>query len=274
MLHVSLRRVSVNPRASLATIRDLPGSVASQLVDGLLNIFFPEQCLVCTAPLARRVQRGVCDGCWKKALQLRMVHPWCPSCGLPFQQPEDTPDHLCGSCGLQLPPFSGARSFGYYTLELRRILHALKFHGRKELSFLLSPLLALTFISSWPRQEVDVIVPVPLHPKRKRERGFNQSAVLGRKLGRLLVLPCCESALRRVRSTLPQVGLTDAERFRNVSKAFHCQNPAVISGKRVLLLDDVMTTGATVSSASQALLAAGAFRVSVLTVARAVRGVE
>lgn len=181
---------------------------------------------------------------------------------------------MCGKCTLRLPPYSGARAFGCYSSELSRVIQALKFDGRRNLAKLLAPLLASTFLESWSPQEIDLIVPIPLHPKRRRERGYNQAALLGRSLARLVGLPFCDDALLRVRSTLPQVGLSDSERSQNVEQAFRCAHPAAIKGKRVLLVDDVMTTGSTVASASEALLSGGALRVSVLTVARAVAGSE
>jgi ComF family protein len=134
--------------------------------------------------------------------------------------------------------------------------------------------LATTFLDTWAVEEIDLVVPVPLHPRRKRERGYNQAALLGRELANLLGLSCHESALSRVRATLPQVGLTDTERSQNVRHAFRCIRPASIRGRRILLIDDVMTTGSTVASASSSLLEAGAKRVCVLTLARAVTGVE
>lgn len=135
---------------------------------------------------------------------------------------------------------------------------------------LLAPLLAGTFVESWKRGEFDFLVPIPLHPKRKRKRGFNQAAVLARKLSRLIAIPWSESALRRVRDTAPQVGLSDSERLRNLHAAFECEDHALVAGKRLLLIDDVMTTGATLASAAAALVSAGATRVSALTLARAV----
>ena len=135
---------------------------------------------------------------------------------------------------------------------------------------LLAPLLAGTFVESWKRGEFDFLVPIPLHPKRKHKRGFNQAALLARKLSHLIAIPCCEMALRRVRDTAPQVGLSDSERLRNLHAAFQCSNRALVVGKRLLLIDDVMTTGATLASAAAALVSAGANRVSALTLARAV----
>ena len=131
--------------------------------------------------------------------------------------------------------------------------------------------MATTFFSCWTREEFDLVVPVPLYPKRRRERGFNQAAILGRALACHIALPFDERTLARVRHTPPQVGLSDRERKHNVQGAFRCLTRQA-SGMRVLLVDDVMTTGATAASAASALLKGGSLRVSVLTVARAVPG--
>ncbi len=256
------------------TTREIPHTILRCVADGILNLVFPDTCLICSAPALRQQDCGVCDVCWDTTLQLEINPPWCPSCGIPFQAFNPGTEHLCGDCTLEMPPYSGARSFGYYRGELSRLAQGLKFDGRRNLSGMLSPLLARAFVRSWDRGQIDVIVPVPLHPKRRRVRGFNQSALLARNLGRSLGLPVSEAALRRVRLTLPQVGLTDAERVKNVLGAFLCSKTALAAGKRILLVDDVMTTGATVRSAAQALLQAGALRVSVLTLARAVPGIE
>jgi ComF family protein len=247
------------------TTRDLTESFPQRILDSLLNLIYPDICFICSAPLARRRDCGICSNCWKKTIGLKIAKPWCTSCGLPFQGKEE---HLCGKCILHPPPYAGARSYGYYTEELSGLVQGLKFHGRRNLSRLAGPLLADAFYDSWGRDEFDLAVSIPLHPKRKRERGFNQAELLARSLVQLIKLPFCKNALVRIRQTLPQVGLTDSERLENMHKAFRCNN--LITKKRVLLIDDVMTTGATVASATQALLEGGALRVSVLTLARAV----
>jgi ComF family protein len=188
---------------------------------------------------------------------------------LPLNNLDKSAEYLCGKCLMHLPFYSGARSFGYYTAELSRLVQALKFHGRRNLVGLLAPLLASAFYESWSREDFDLIIPVPLHSKRKRERGYNQSELLARALAAQIAMPFSGGALIRSRSTLPQVGLSDSQRFENVRKAFCCVDPLQINNKRVLLIDDVMTTGATASSAAQTLIDAGCFRVSLLTIARA-----
>ncbi len=258
------------PKPFFPATRDLPASRIEIIFDGLLNLIYPDVCFICSMPVARRRDCGICAGCWSKAVALQILPPRCSSCGLPFHSFQDDSEHLCGSCILQIPPYSGARSFGYYTAELSQLVQALKFKGRRNLVGLIAPLLTRTFFENWGREEFDMIVPVPLHSRRRRERGYNQSELLARSLARRLALPC-EPALIRTRPTLPQVGLTDSQRQENVRNAFECRDAAQISKRRILLVDDVMTTGATVSSAARTLMERGALRVSVLTVARAAK---
>ena len=264
----------VNPGFIRPPAHDRPSSMMSRLADGVLNLFYPESCVICSVPVSRMQDRSICPACRQKILLQRITGPMCPSCGLPFQSLETESTHLCGPCILRPPPYSGARAFGRYSAELSLIIPAFKFGGRRNLAGLLAPLLAATLQESWSLRDIDLIVPVPLHPKRKRARGYNQALLLARDLARLVGLPFCHDALRRVRHTLPQVGLSDAERARNMKRAFCCQRPAAVRGLHVLLIDDVMTTGSTAASGAEALLEEGALRVSVLTLARAVPGQE
>jgi ComF family protein len=254
--------------------RKQPCQPVQIIVDAVLNLVYPENCIICAAPLSRQKDCGVCETCWTKTCALKIQPPYCPSCGIPFQTLDYNDVHLCGNCILETPPYSGARSFGFYAAELSSVIQNLKFRGRKNLDGLLAQLLVWTFCDTWACNDFDLIVPVPLHSKRKRERGYNQAALLAECLSHHIGIPHRESLLSRVRPTLSQVGLTDLERFRNLRGAFRCLDAGRAAGQRILLIDDVMTTGATVTNASETLLAGGAARVSVLTVARAVPGVE
>jgi len=242
--------------------------VPSKIIDSLLNLVFPETCIICSAPVAHWRDRSVCPECRHKAGTWKIFPPVCPSCGLPMPNFEPDSDCLCGDCVLQPPAFSGARSFGYYIGELGRLVRAFKFHKKRNLVEILVPFLVDAFHETWNRDDFDMVLPVPLHPERTRDRGYNQSGLLARSLAKRICLPCPDRLLIRKRSTVPQTGLTDSQRAANVRNAFDCVDPKQVAYRRILLVDDVMTTGATVSSASGALVRSGTLRVSVLTLAR------
>ncbi len=170
-------------------------------------------------------------------------------------------------CRAGLRGFDAAYSFGAYEGVLRQLIHLYKYRKIPTLARPLSALLARAL----PREEAfDAIVPVPLHWRRRLQRGFNQADLLARGLSRVTGIPVI-GALGRVRSTSTQAGLSNRSRRQNVTRAFRSRN---VSGKRILLIDDVMTTGATGAACALALKQAGARRVALLTVARADRRMD
>jgi ComF family protein len=174
---------------------------------------------------------------------------------------------LCGLCRRAAFAFDEARSFAWYEGALRGLVQCLKFDGFLPLS---RPLAAyLHSLLQRTGGSFDLILPVPLHPRRERRRGFNQSALLARELARLTGITCGKKDCVRVRDTPPQTGLRAAHRRRNVVGAFAVPRPEAVRGRRIVLIDDVMTTGATVHACAGALKDAGAARVLVLTLGRA-----
>jgi ComF family protein len=151
----------------------------------------------------------------------------------------------------------------------REAIHAFKFGGRRTLADPLGDLLAGLGLSALPGAAPDVLVPVPLHPCRARERGYNQALLLARRLERAWGVPVAVDALRRAVATQPQADLDAAARRRNVRDAFAVHSPELVAGRHVLLVDDVLTTGATAGECAMSLRRAGAATVGVLTVARA-----
>ena len=193
---------------------------------------------------------------------------FCTSCRTPFQNafPLDASGR-CALCRSGLRGFDAAYSFGAYEGVLRELIHLYKYGRVKTLARPLSGLLA----QALPRDEAfDAVVPVPLYWRRRLQRGFNQSELLARSLSRRTGIPVVK-ALGRVRPTPAQAGLSNSARRQNVSQAFRARS---VQGKRILLIDDVMTTGATASSCAAALKHAGARRVALLTVARVDRRME
>lgn len=171
---------------------------------------------------------------------------------------------LCALCRNGLRGFDAAYCFGSYEGILREWIHLYKYARVKTMAQPLGDLLAEAVP---PEEPFDAIVPVPLHWLRRWHRGFNQSELLARGLARRLRIPML-SALRRTRSTGIQAGLSNTARRRNVARAFRCRHTRAVAGKRVLLIDDVMTTGSTAAACALALKRAGAARVVLATVAR------
>jgi len=161
---------------------------------------------------------------------------------------------ICGLCRRSPPTLDGIRSVAHHEGVLRDIIHRFKYRNLRALAEPLGELLA-SYVLEHPLP-ADVLVPVPLHPARLADRGYNQSALLARELGRRLDLPVVENSLLRVRHTRQQVGLNAEERRRNVTGAFACCDDR-LAGRRVLLIDDVYTTGATLNACGEALMAAG-----------------
>lgn len=198
--------------------------------------------------------------------------PVCVSCGVPFAAAGDV-EHRCEACLRHPRQFRQARACALYESgvddhPLKAALHRYKYQPEASLARPLAGILLAR--CPLPVYAYDRIVPVPLHPKRLRWRGFNQALLLARPLSKHTGTPIDAHSLRRLRATRPQVELTGAERRNNVARAFVVTRPRAIRGRRILLVDDVYTTGSTVEECSRALLAAGARVVDVLVLARAV----
>jgi ComF family protein len=236
-------------------------ATALRLIDPVLAVVFPSDCPACGRPLAHPGQGPLCEPCWAGLPRHQAV--LC-RCGLPL------PPGLsaCGRCRRGRQPFAAGASLGPYEGTLRVVLHELKYAGRRRAAprlaeaLLEDPAVASLVATS------DVLVPVPLHPRRLRERGFNQSLLLAEALARRTARPVCKDALVRRVDTIPQAGLSAAARRRNVREAFAVRRRASVAGKTVTLVDDVLTTGATVLACARRLEEAGASEVRLVTVAR------
>ena len=206
----------------------------------------------------------VCRGCLDQIEPLAADY-FCADCRTPFVNPAPLDENgRCPLCRLGLKGFDAAYSFGAYEGTLRDLIHLLKYDGIRTLAKELGRRLAEAF----PRDEkFDVIVPMPLHWLRLWRRGFNQSALLAGEIARRTGIPAAPLA-RRTRSTPPQAGLSNPKRRANVSGAFAVRRGRSVDGLRVLLVDDVMTTGATAGACALALKRAGAKYVALLALAR------
>ena len=222
---------------------------------------------------------GVCESCWVR------LRPWegpaCEGCGIPFASDRamDSRPALCALCRREEFRFDAARSFGLYSGTLRALILQVKFQRRERLGKRLGRLLTETWRAIEPHCEgkTPVLIPVPLHASRQRQRGFNQATLLARGLAEAVRkvdggAPLCfdASPLLRARPTAPQTGLSLSARHENVRGAFEVVAPERVRERVILLVDDVMTTGATLSACATALKRAGTRRVLAVTLARSV----
>jgi len=196
---------------------------------------------------------------------LELIENFCEVCGAPL-----TEDGIC-ECSGEDYAFSKSRSFAVYDEIAKTLIHDLKFrkrpeYGEKIIDYLISNHADLSFAA-----DADIIIPVPLHKKRERKRGYNQTAVLGAELGRKLQKPCFEKALKKIKDTLPQSDLSGEERRKNISGAYSVRDKDAVNGKIILLIDDVFTTGSTLNECAQTLLNAGAHKIYCFTVAKTVK---
>ena len=220
----------------------------------VLDWIYPPICASCGEPGYR-----LCPDCYEKIRFLRGKK--CQICGRILNQTAT----LCNTCQIEPPPFNGFRSLAFYEGVIRDCVHALKYENNQSLGDFFSYRLAsLINKENW---QLDMVTPVPLSAQRFRERGYNQSSLLAKPLAARLKTKFNPFAIRRIRHTPSQVGLSLEERRQNVIGAFQAEN-ALICGKSVLLVDDVMTTGATMIACAQAVRNAGAKTVYCATLAR------
>ncbi|HET8721073.1 MAG TPA: ComF family protein [Nitrospira sp.] len=228
----------------------------------------PIDCMSCDRPLRRDPTPYFCDACWDGITPLS--GPRCACCDQPFASPAasiSTPGHRCQSCLQRPPAYDRAWTLYPYSPPLQDAICALKY---RSVFGLVNPLAALTIRALPEELAPDVIVPVPLHSSRLRTRGFNQSLLIADRLGRHLRRPVSATDLVRTIATEPQTSLTRAKRMRNLRLAFAVRRNAAFSGRRVLLIDDVFTTGTTLNECAKVLRSAGAASVSALTLARTI----
>ncbi len=243
---------------NLAAARDS----ARKLVDPVLALIFPGECPACSRPVAHPTRGPLCDDCWA---DLPRHRGRICGCGVPLPGPLTR----CGRCRRGLSPFATGASLGPYEGGLRVLLHELKYRGRRRLATRLAEALLAEPAARAVIEGADALVPVPLHPRRRRDRGFNQAELIAAAIARRSGLALFASALVRRKDTAPQTGLSAAARRGNVQGAFAVRRRAQVTEKRIVLVDDVLTTGATAQACAQALREAGALEVRLLSVARA-----
>jgi ComF family protein len=229
----------------------------------VFDLLFPPVCTACRKPVAGAF--FLCTACREKVRYLSS--PLCERCGTLFL-PAGGEDHICGDCLGNPPPFSMVRSVCLYAPPVNTLLHGLKYRADRTtlsaLSWIAAPFDFAAFASA------DFIVPVPLHAKRLRQRGLNQSHLLARLFFPEKTDAIDPEILARVRDTLPQTGLDGGKRRKNLRAAFAVPEKKDLEGKRICVVDDVFTTGTTIRECAKVLIRAGAVEVRAVTMARVV----
>ncbi|MBC7217138.1 MAG: ComF family protein [Candidatus Caldatribacterium sp.] len=227
-----------------------------------LHFFLPEHCVACGAYVPFPSLVPLCKDCQGKIAFLR--DRICARCGRVIPHGRVLLCHMCRRVPYH---FECARAVSAYTSPIREAMHAFKYRGVVSLGRFFGELL-VAYCEEFPLfKEVDLVLPVPLHPLRERERGFNQALLLANVLGKAFHLPVLARGVVRVRPTLPQVGLRARDRWQNVKGAFRVASRESVHGKRILVVDDVLTSRATVESLSRVLKEAECRSVFVLAVA-------
>lgn len=231
----------------------------------LTALLFPKKnvCYICGR---HTPQEYVCITCAKS---IKMSLPYCSVCGRYFTEHTILNGmSICSDCQEGVPPFLLARSAGPYQGALKEAIYILKYEGNRYIADYLGRLMAERFLNEPLYKDADLVVPVPLNEEKEEERGFNQSELLAQKLNKLLGVPTA-SVLIRTKNTSRQSDLSRKERLANIKGVF--KTIESVQGRKILLVDDILTTGATVSECTRELLLAGAEKVYVLTLASGIR---
>lgn len=243
---------------------------AASLIRSFIDLIYPPRCTVCSAFIQENNEFfnqkafSLCRECLNDFTPI--ASPLCPICGMPFSVGSE--DHVCEACLKKRPFFDRTRAPFLYDGRLMTAIHRFKYGGRSHLAGTLGPLLASFATSRFDDLTDPLVMPIPLHPKRLRERGFNQSLLLARPVAKELKAELDFLSLRRIRYTLPQIGLKSDERRKNVRRAFVLHAGKSVQDRTVILVDDVATTGSTLNECSRVLKKAGAEKVFGLVLAR------
>lgn len=237
----------------------MPGFLR-KIIDALL----PPRCIKCGAILSS--DGGLCADCFNDINFIS--EPYCQKCGHPFEKAPGGKKKLCGKClRNSRTPFRFSRSAVHYDESSKNLILAFKFMDCTDNALLLARWLNLAGRDIW-KEGAEVLVPVPLHYTRLLKRRYNQCGLLASELSKLTGLPADYNSLIKHKATKPQVEFSGHERVKNIKGVFSVKHPEKIKGKRVVLIDDVMTTGSTLKECALALKKAGAKSVDTLTVAR------
>ena len=239
--------------------------IATDFLSAITDAVFPPLCLACHHALTPEEGKAFCSACSKDITGITGSH--CPVCGILFP---DSPagNHLCGACLENPPRYLFARAAVVYDEIILKAIHRFKYGRDISLGAALAKLFADFDFPDIDWSLFDIMLPVPLHVRRLRSRGFNQSLILARARGEKHEIPVDFSLLKRRKLTLTQTGLDKKERVANIRGAFEVRHPDRITHRNIMVVDDVFTTGATINECAKTLKKAGASQVAAVTLAR------
>jgi competence protein ComFC len=219
------------------------------VIDFLLDLIYPPRCIFCRSIIPVEKERGICENC--KEMVSFVKGKQCQKCGKPIE--DRTDKKLCVDCMRMNHYYEKGFALFVYEGLVRDMIYRFKYGGHKEYARHLGKWMADVIIKADIKEKIDLIIPVPIHPNRKKKRGYNQSEELARVLAKELKIPMNASALIRKKDTIAQSGLTFLQRRNNMKNAFEFDNGFGIYHKNILLVDDIYTTGATINACSKLL---------------------
>lgn len=220
------------------------------IIEKMLDYFYPPRCPICDAVLPPGTD--ICEGCRKEAEAV--ADPMCKKCGKPI---ENDRQEYCSDCARGQHVYRQGRAVFLYKAGMKKSMYRFKYSNRREYARFYAKSAAKTHGSWILRNRIEVIVPIPMYPGKRRRRGYNQAEIFARALGTELGIPVDAGMVRRVRDTVPQKALNDKERQRNLKNAFQLA-PNIVKYSQILLVDDIYTTGSTMDAVAAVLLSGGA----------------
>jgi len=237
----------------------------TELMRALADLVLPRTCPFCETGPTPAPDQALCPACRDTLHEI--TPPLCQKCGLPVQTLDADGPEFCGRC-LSSPRAFGIARYGFsYEEALRIAILRFKYYGVLSLGPTLAALLVDAFDRHFDRQAYDLIVPMPIHSRRVVQRGFNQAVVLADGLSAAVGIPVDRTSFRKVKDTPPQVGLTESQRAANLRGSFAISRPGRLNGRRILLVDDVSTTGSTIAHATRTISRADPAKLDVLVLA-------
>jgi len=237
----------------------------------MVNLLFPADCKVCAEPLEPLNRTFICQSCWNEVKWLKP--PYCPKCSKPLSSSvisQEFPSFVCLDCQRNHFYFKKVFVPVLYEGVMKEAIHFFKYQGKMGVLRGMKRVMEIYFAHNHlPFSLFDLVVPIPLHRTRLRERGFNQAELLARIVAEHFSIALVKNSLKRVKLTRSQTDLSETERRKNVKGAFQARDKMIFRDKEILLVDDVYTTGATVGEAARVLKKAGAKDIYVFTLARA-----